>query len=83
MLIVANPATPTHRSGTEEDAIPVAMGSYIPDESLPGEAGAEKETETAEYYSVFVTPEPLIRDHCGLVLKIQTPRLNARAATRK
>ena len=42
LWVLANPQAPTHRPGTVDDAILVAIGDYIPGGILPGEAEAEK-----------------------------------------
>ena len=45
---LANPNTPTHESGTTDDATLFVAGEYIPEEILPGEAETEKEGQMTE-----------------------------------
>ena len=42
---LANPLIATHRSGTTDDTMLMAVGDYIPDGVLPGEAETEEEME--------------------------------------
>ena len=83
LWILANPLVSTHRSGTTDDSMLLAVGDYIPDGVLPGEAETDKELEKAEFYPVYVTEDPIIADHMALILTLQTQRSTVEQNARK
>ena len=80
---LASPQTPTHRSGTVDDAMLVAVGAYVPKGSLPGAAESEKELGKAERFPVYVTEDPVIADHMALMLALNTQRPDVGTVKRK
>ena len=47
LWVLADSQRPTHRSGTVDDAMLLAVGSYLPEGVLPGDAEKEKALENA------------------------------------
>ena len=77
--VLANPAEPTHESGTTDDTMLFVAGDYIPEGILPGEAESDKELQTEEYFPVHTTEKNVIRDHMAQTLTLQTVRPDARS----
>ena len=62
------------RSKTVDDAMLLAVGSYLPEGILLGDAETEEEMGGAEHYPVYITEDPLIGGHIALFLELNTQR---------
>ena len=67
MRALANPQTPTHRSGRESEAMVRAARKYMPGGVLPSEADTNGDLERPEHCSVCTTEEPAICDHIARI----------------
>ena len=61
----------------------VAIGDYVPEGPLLGEAEAEKEREKSDHFPAYATDEPVIADHMALALVLHTQRPDIGATRRK
>ena len=52
----------------------LAEGSFMPHGVLPGEAETEKEIDRVEYYQVYTTEEPIIKDDMALTFDLRARR---------
>ena len=54
LWILADPYTPTYRTGTVDDAKLIEVGAYLPEGILPSASGAAEDAESANHYPACI-----------------------------
>ena len=60
MWAVANPSTPIFKTGTTDGVIFAALGSFLPDGSMPGETDYGEKVEVSEQAPGYVAEKDTI-----------------------